>query len=209
MGLPLSVSWESLLLHKLHCLLHIEGGYSQGPTVLLVSLSLENQVDQGPCSHTIPIVVARQSRLVTRHEYPIVHGPSKALEAVGILEVHPWVCISKHVSLLFLTSVLLHASAQQYLKNLTCHHSLHIKIISPQLLEDKEEFIKCIHKYEQVVTSAQYIQGHACLLLEGQGVEVCHLHIHMAPQVFIAPAEAAIKGPMEDHIKSENKSQQI
>ena len=54
----------------------------------------------------------------------------------------------------------------------------------------------------------QHIQGHARLPLEGQGVEVCHLLIHMAPQVLIAPAEPATEVPMEDHVKSGNKSQQ-
>ena len=58
-GPSLSVSWESLLLHKLRCPLCIKGGYSHGPTVLLVSLSPENQGDQDPCHHMIPIVVAR------------------------------------------------------------------------------------------------------------------------------------------------------
>ena len=38
--------------------------------------------------HMIPIIVAIQSWFVTRHEYPIVHGPSKALEAISISEVH-------------------------------------------------------------------------------------------------------------------------
>ena len=36
-GPPLSVLWESLLLHNLCCLLCIEGGYSCRLTVLLVS----------------------------------------------------------------------------------------------------------------------------------------------------------------------------
>ena len=139
MGPPLSVLQESLLLHKPCCPLHIEGGYSCGPLVLFVSLSLENQVDQGPRHHTIPIVVAGQSQLVTRHKYPIIHGPSKA---VDVSKVHPWVCISQCVTLLFLASAPLRALAQCYLKNLICHHTLHIKIVHPQLLEDKEEFIK-------------------------------------------------------------------
>ena len=204
---PLSLLWESLLLCKLHCPLHIEGGYSHGPTVLLVSLSPENQADQGPCHHTIPIVVARQSWLVTRHKYPIIHGPSKVLEAVDVLKVHLWVCISQHVALLFLASAPLCALAQCYLKNLICHHALCIKIVHPQLLEDGE-FVKHIHKYGWVVACAQHIQGHACLPLKGWGLEVCCLLIHMVLQVLIAPAEPATEAPMEDHVKSESKSQQ-
>ena len=46
------------------------------------------------------------------------------------------------------------------------------------------------------------------LPLEVQGVEVCCLLIHMVPQVLIALAEPATEVPMEDHVKSENKSQQ-
>ena len=207
-GPPLSVLWETLLLHKLCCLLHIEGGYSRGPTVLLVSLPLENQADQGPHHHTIPIIVTRQSRFVTGHEYPIVHSPSKVLEAISISEVHPQVCISKHVLLLFLTSVPLHASSLHYPKNLIGHHAKRIKIVCLQLLKDKEVFIKHVHKYAQVVTGAQQIQDHAHLPLKGWGVKVCHLLVHMAPQVLIALAEPATEAPMEDHIKSGNKSQQ-
>ena len=176
--------------------------------MLLVSLSLENQADQGPCHHMIPIIVARQSQLVTVHEYPIMHSPSKAVKAVDVSKVHPWVCNSQHVALLFLTSVPLSASAQCYLKNLICHHTLHVKIIHPQLFEDKEEFVKHVHKYASAVAGVQHIQGCAHLPLEGQGVEVGHLLIHVVPQVLIAPAEPATKVPMEDHIKSENTSQQ-
>ena len=60
-----------------------------------------------------------------------------------------------------------------------------------------------------VVTSAQHIPGCAHLPLEGWGVEVHHPLIHMAPQVLIVLTEPATEVPMEDHIKSENKSQQI
>ena len=77
-----------------------------------------------------------------------------------------------------------------------------------QLLEDKEELVKCVHKYAQVVTGAQHIQGHTHLPLEGRGVEVHCLLIHMVPQVLIAPAEPATEAPTEDHVKSKNKSQQ-
>ena len=83
-----------------------------------------------------------------------------------------------------------------------------IEIIGPQLLEDKEEFIKHIRKYTWVVTGVQHVQGCTHLPLESWGVEVCCLFIHMAPQVLIVPAEPATKVPMEDHIKSETKSQQ-
>ena len=206
--------WALLsLYHRSPCCctsfpLHIEGGYSCRPTVLLVSLSPENQADQGPRHHMIPIIVARQRQLVTRHEYSIIHGPSKVLKAVDVSKVHPQICISQHVALLFLTSIPLHALAQCYLKNLICHHALHIEIVCLQLLEDKEEFVKCIHKYVQAVACVQYVQGCACLPLEGQGVEVHCLLIHMIPQVLIVPAELATKVPMEDHVKSENKSQQ-
>ena len=48
-----------------------------------------------------------------------------------------------------------------------------------------------------------------CLSPSGRlGVEVHCLLIHMAPQVLIVPAEHATEAPMEDHVKSENKSQQ-
>ena len=208
MGPPLFVLWESLLVRKLRHPLCIERDYSRGPTVLLVSLSPENQADQVRCHHMIPIVVARQSWLVTGHKYPIIYGPSKVLEAIGISKVHLQVCISKHVALLFLTSTLLCALAQCYLKNLICHHALHIEVGGLQLLEDKEEFVKRIHKYVWVVTGVQQVQGHVHLPLEGWGVEVHCFLIHMAPQVFIALAEHATKVPMEDHVKSENKSQQ-
>ena len=68
------------------------------------------------CPHKIrqikvPIVVIGQSQLVTQHEYPIIHSPSKAFKAVDVSKVHPWVCVSQHVALLFLSSVLLCASA--------------------------------------------------------------------------------------------------
>ena len=60
----------------------------------------------------------------------------------------------------------------------------------------------------RMVSCSQYNQGCACLPLKGQGVDVCLLLIHMAPQVLIAPAEPATEVPVEDHIKSESKSQQ-
>ena len=108
--LSLYQSQESLLLSKLHCPLPVEGGYGCGPTVLLVSLPPKNQANQGPSHHIIPIIVTRQSRFVTRHKYPSIHSPSQALKAISAPEVHPWVCISKCVLFLFLTSVLLCAS---------------------------------------------------------------------------------------------------
>ena len=97
---------------------------------------------------------------------------------------------------------------QHYLKNLMCHHVQCIEIICPRLLENKEEFVKHVHKYAWVVACVQHIQGLSHLPLEGWGVEVCCLLICMVPQVFIAPAEPATKAPMEDHVKPENKSQQ-
>ena len=144
-----SVSWDSLLLRKLRYLLCIEEGYSYRPTVLFVSQSPENQVDQGPCHHMVPIVVARRSWLVTRHKYPIVHSPSKAFEAVDVSKVHLWVCVYQHVALLFLASTPLLASVRCYLKNLICHHALRIEIVCPQLLEDKSSSSTYISMHRQ------------------------------------------------------------
>ena len=59
-----------------------------------------------------------------------------------------------------------------------------------------------------VVACAQHIKGHAHLPVEGRGVEVCHLLIHVTPQVLIALAEPATKASMEDHVKCENTSLQ-